>query len=122
MLEVLFSIIAGSLLRQAEDQEIELSDYIDFGSGIFAALLIVLSLTAYRNVRAKRLLFVSAAFGLFAVRALLSQVDLFIPEAQAATIELVLAVSGFGILALFFMAIVKKDGRRAGDSTGVKSE
>jgi len=113
MFEIILSLFAGSILRQLEDvqeqvQEVDLSDYIDFGSGIFAAILLALSLIAYRNVRSKRLLFVSAAFGLFALRTLVARLNLFIPEAESSLIELALAISGFAILALFFVAIMKK--------------
>ncbi len=87
----------------------ELSEIIDFASGVFAVFLMVLSLISYRNVRAKRLIFVSAAFGLFALRAVVSRLDYLIPESLSATVEVGLAIAGFGILALFFVAIVKKE-------------
>lgn len=112
---ILANIIAavlGSVIMDVEVREIDLTDYIDFGSGIFAAFLLVLSLIAYMNVRSKRLLLVSAAFGLFALRTLVSRADLLIPEVQSEVIELALALSGFGILALFFMAIVMRQNKR----------
>ena len=115
MLETVILMLIGGLIKgsqvgefEGEMNEVELTDYIDFGSGIFAAFLLILSLIAYKNFRAMRLLFVSAAFGLFALRALVARLDLFIPETESTVIELALAVSGFAILALFFMAIVKK--------------
>lgn len=106
------STILGGEIGDADVRGIELPDYIEFGSGIFAAFLLVLSLIAYRNVRSKRLLLVSAAFGLFALRTLVSRADLLIPEAQSEIIELALALSGFGILALFFIAIVMRQNKR----------
>lgn len=112
MFGILLSMFVGSIVGQIEVEEvgeIDLPDYIDFGSGIFAAFLLALSLIAYRNVRSKRLLFVSAAFGLFALRALVARADLFIPEVESTAIELALALAGFGILALFFLAIVRRD-------------
>ena len=44
------------------------TDIFELVSGIFAAILCVLSLRAYRNLKIKGMLFVSAAFGIFAVR------------------------------------------------------
>jgi hypothetical protein len=114
VLEIILTFVSGLIINsevngfEGEMVEVDLADYIDFGSGIFAAFLLVLSLIAYKNVRARRLLFVSAAFGLFALRALVARLDLFLPETESTVIELALAVSGFAILALFFMAIMKK--------------
>ena len=121
MIETLFFIFASSI-KEVNVHEIELSDYIDFGSGIFAVFLLALSLIAYRNVRSKRLLFVSAAFGLFAIRALITRADLLILEVQSTAIELALALSGFGILALFFVAIVRRDTAQAGEKAERKDD
>jgi len=88
--------------------DLEPTDLVDLATGIFAVFLLGLSLLAYRNTRTKRLLFVSTAFGLFALRTIISRLDFFIPEAQSTVIELVLALTGFAILSLFFLAIVKK--------------
>ncbi len=68
----------------------------------------VLSLHAYRNRKTKRLLLVSAAFGMFALRTIIARLDLLIPEAESTVIEFVLALTGFVILSLFFFAIVKR--------------
>ena len=45
----------------------DIAELFDFGSGIFAALLCALSLAAYKITETKRMLFVSIAFGLFAI-------------------------------------------------------
>ncbi|OLC25430.1 MAG: hypothetical protein AUH71_01035 [Thaumarchaeota archaeon 13_1_40CM_4_48_7] len=89
-------------------EPLELTDIVDFASGIFAVLLMALSLLAYRNTRTKRLLFVSAAFGLFALRTIVARLDTLIPEAQSTLIEVTLALTGFAILSLFFLAIAKR--------------
>jgi|SRR5579872_3127190 len=82
---------------------------LDFASGIFAAFLLALSLLAYKRTKMKRLLFVSAAFGLFAFRAIIPRLDLFLPDLDlSASIETILSITGFVILGLFFLAIVKK--------------
>jgi len=51
---------------------------------------------------------VMIAFGLFALRTIISRLDLFIPEIESSILELLLAILGFIALALFFFAIVTK--------------
>lgn len=103
-------VIINSLFMQInpESEPLEPSDIVDFASGIFAVFLMVLSLHAYRNRKSKRLLLVTAAFGLFALRTIIASLDLLIPEAESTVIELALALTGFAILSLFFFAIVKR--------------
>jgi hypothetical protein len=103
-----------ALSNEQEDQEDlldkgDIAELFEFGSGIFAAILLALSLIAYKNVKSKRLLFVSAAFGLIAIRTLLLRLDLFIPVIESSLLELLLAVMGFAALTLFFVAIVKRE-------------
>src|SRR5919112_5030023 len=97
-------LIINSLIMQInpESEPLEPSDIVDFASGIFAVFLMVLSLHAYRNRKSKRLLLVTAAFGLFALRTIIASLDLLIPEAESTVIELALALTGFAILSLFF--------------------
>lgn len=87
---------------------IEISDIAGFASGIFAAALLVISLFSYRKTGAKKLLLVSAAFGLFSIREIESRLDSIIPEYHSTWVETALAISGFVILVLFFVAIVRK--------------
>jgi hypothetical protein len=106
--EILLSVGSVFMQIEQEGEPLEPSDIVDFASGIFAAFLMVLSLLAYRNARTKRLLLVSAAFGMFALRTIIARLDLLIPEAESTVIELALALTGFAILSLFFFAIVKR--------------
>jgi magnesium-transporting ATPase (P-type) len=87
----------------------DIAEIFDFGSGIFAAILFALSLIAYKYLRLKKLLFVSGAFGLFAIRIIVLRLDLFMPEIESSLLELLLAVMSFAGLALFFLAIVKRE-------------
>jgi len=85
------------------------ADIFVFGSGIFAAILFSLSLVAYRNLMTKRLLLVSAAFGIFAINAIVSKLDLFTPlHIESSVLELILAILNFVALAFFFLAIVTR--------------
>jgi hypothetical protein len=94
-----------------------LSDLFIFGSGIFAAILFALSLNAYRNLRTKRLLIVSVAFAIFSVQAIVSKLDLFAVKLESSTIELVLAILTFVALALFFLAIVRREKLKTKNTT-----
>jgi hypothetical protein len=87
---------------------IEISDIAGFASGVFAAVLLAISLFSYKKTGAKKLLFVSAAFGLFSIREIVARLDSLIPEAQSAWVETALAISGVVILGLFFVAIMRK--------------
>ena len=86
----------------------DIAEMFEFGTGIFAGILLVLSLIAYRNSKSRRLIFVACAFGLFAIRTIIMRIDLFVPEVESSILELTLAIMGFAALALFFMAIVTR--------------
>jgi len=84
--EIAFNMIMTS--TRVDIDEPDLVDFIKIGAGIFAVILSALTLTAYRNLKSKRLLFVSAAFGLFAVYAIVSKIDLFIPGIESSVVEI----------------------------------
>ena len=86
----------------------DLSESLDFATGIFAAILLAISLVVYRRTHLTRIIFVTPAFGLYAFRAILPRLDVFLPTLESNTIEVMLSATGFIILALFFVAIVKK--------------
>jgi hypothetical protein len=85
------------------------AEIFDFGTGIFAAILFALSIIAYKNLKTKRILYVSFAFAIFAVHAIVSRLSLFIPEIESSSLETLLAIMGFAALALFFVAIVRRE-------------
>jgi len=103
---IAFNMIMTS--TRVDIDEPDLVDFIKIGSGIFAVILSALTLTAYRNLKSKRLLFVSTAFGLFAVQAIVSKIDLFIPGIESYIEEILTSTIIFFALAFFFLAIVKK--------------
>ena len=106
MIQNILFVISG--MSEIGSEGPDLSESLDFATGIFAAFLLVISLFAYRRTKLKRLLFVSAAFGLYAFRTILPRLDIYLPTVEAATITAILSALGFVILALFFVAIVKK--------------
>ena len=103
---IAFNMIMTS--TRVDIDEPDLVDFIKIGAGIFAVILSALTFTAYRNLKSKRLLFVSAAFGLFAVQAIVSKIDLFIPEIESSIVEILTSTIIFFALAFFFLAIVRK--------------
>ncbi|PWU80487.1 MAG: hypothetical protein DLM72_11950 [Candidatus Nitrosopolaris wilkensis] len=110
---LLFTYLANLLNIQpvyaTGDDKQNIADIFVFGSGIFAAILFSLSLLAYRNLMTKRLLLVSAAFGIFAINAIVSKLDLFTPlHIESSVLELILAILNFVALTFFFFAIVTR--------------
>ena len=98
-----------------------ISDIFEFGTGVFAGILSVLSLNAYRNLKTKRLLLVSIAFGIFSVNVMISKLEVFGVTIESSILDLVLAILTFAALALFFMAIVRRDRLTPKTTTGPSS-
>lgn len=99
--------LLGSLLLGA-DQDVEAVEVLNLAIGVFALVLLALSLSAYRKTRLNRLIVVSAAFGLFAVEVLMNQLDVFVFAVGYYADRLVSAILDFLILLLFFFAVVRK--------------
>lgn len=100
-------LLSGPFLLGA-DQDLEATELLNVAIGAFALLLLALSLSAYRRTRLRRLLVVSAAFGLFAVEVLVNQLDVFVFTVGYSTDQIVSAVLDFCILLLFFFAVVRR--------------
>ncbi len=86
-----------------------LAEFFDLGTGIFAEFLFALSLLAYMRLKSKRILYVAIAFAIFAIRVIVSKLDLFIPQIESSSLDLLLAIMGFAALGLFFFAIVRRE-------------
>jgi 4-amino-4-deoxy-L-arabinose transferase-like glycosyltransferase len=110
----LFSVLAMAAFVYGFDDQSDILDkgniaeFFDLCSGFFAAILFGISFLAYRNTKSMQIFLVMIAFGLFALRTIISRLDLFIPEIESSILELLLAILGFIALALFFFAIVTK--------------
>ena len=78
-------------------------------TSILAVFLFVISFLAYRKNRRRRLLFVTAAFFLFAVKGVLMGFNEFLEVLyhQELLIESIAQLLDFGILALFFLGLIK---------------
>jgi hypothetical protein len=89
-------------------EELDIAELLKLGSGLFALILLFISLLAYYRSRQRRLLFVSGAFGLYFVEIITEHLDLFLPNLETSFLDLLLAFINFVILLLFFLAIIKK--------------
>ncbi len=74
---------------------------------IFAAILIALSISAYRNTKLRKLLYAIVAFLLFATFLFYEFLEHSMSLENTFT-EIVVPFMGLSILVLFFMAIVNK--------------
>ena len=87
---------------------IELTESILYIVGtIFAAILIALSISAYRNTQLKKLQYAIIAFSLFGIFLFYEFLEHSIPLDNAFT-DIVIPSMGVSILVLFFLAIVNK--------------
>jgi hypothetical protein len=107
--------------KESNDNLDYISDIFEFGTGVFAAILCVLSLNAYRNLKTKRLLLVSIAFGLFALNVMISKLEVFGVTIDYTILDLILAILAFAALALFFMAIVRRERLKSKTTTDQSS-
>lgn len=89
-------------------EELDIAELLKLGSGVFALILLFISLLAYYRSRQRRLLFVSGAFGLYFFKIIAEHLDLFLPNLETSFLDLLLALTDFVILLLFFLAIIKK--------------
>jgi hypothetical protein len=110
------SVLAISNYRSNSEEHVtdlldkgDLAEFFDLGTGIFAAILCALSLIAYWRIKSRRILYVTIAFAIFAIRVIVSKLDLFIPQIESSSLNLLLAIMGFAALGLFFFAIVRRE-------------
>jgi hypothetical protein len=85
---------------------VSIDTLISIATSILAVILFLISAIAYKKDKRKRLLFVTGAFFLFAVKGFLIVADEFSP--QMGWPEPVVHLLDFGILILFFSGLAKK--------------
>lgn len=105
-----FMLLDKNKLNGVEEPKIGFGIGIDtlitIATSILAVILFVISAIAYKKDKRKRLLFVTGAFFLFAVKGFLIVADEFSP--QTGWPEPVAHLLDFGILILFFSGLAKK--------------
>jgi hypothetical protein len=81
-------------------------EIIEIIVGIFALFLFALSLSAYRSIQLKKMIFAIAAFGLFAIESFIDYLEDVIPILDSPYIDILLAIISLVILILFFLAFI----------------
>ncbi len=75
----------------------------------FSTILFVISAVTYKRIGSRRLLLVSAAFGMFLVKGLLLLLGLFVESIGDVFHASVFVIMGdFAILAFLYLSVVKK--------------
>ena len=116
--KIIFCVIFAVLLMQfsfvalaQEDGDLEFfgleaEKLLNLGSGLLATALFGLTLIVYKRNKNKRLLYVSAAFLLFAIKGFLQSHELFIEELP--WVDPIASFLNFAILLSFFFGVLKK--------------
>ncbi|MDA4125315.1 MAG: hypothetical protein OK438_07730 [Thaumarchaeota archaeon] len=86
--------------------EVELYESLNLVVALFAITLLAISLMAYRRTNLRRLLFVSVAFGFFAVQALIRELDELALVFGSGTEQVIIIILDLAILLFFFLALV----------------
>ncbi len=89
------------------DHHILLWELFSLGSGLLAAVLLGISIVAYRRHKVGRFVPMSMAFGLFMVKVGILHLDRFFPVLQN-ELELAAVATEFGMLSMLFLAIARK--------------
>ncbi|NIO38533.1 hypothetical protein GTO27_12675 [Candidatus Bathyarchaeota archaeon] len=107
-----FASNGNRLVAQEEDITlfgIDIEALISIATTILASFLFSISFIAYRKDRRERLLFVTAAFFLFAVKGFLVALDeIVLLEEFPLELEAIAQLLDFGVLALFFLGLMRK--------------
>lgn len=104
--------ISMLVLAQEEGDDLEVfgieaEELLNLGSGLLATVLFILTLIAYKRTNRKRLLYVSAAFLLFALKGFLMSTELFFGD-WSSVIDPIASLLDFAILLSFFFGIIRK--------------
>jgi hypothetical protein len=97
------------LLAGQDNNLVQLGQVFSLGEGAFALVLFAISLLSYRKVRLTRLLLVSGAFALFALKSVVEHFDILFPQVYAETsLDFFVIFLDFVILLLIFLALAKR--------------
>ncbi len=91
---------------------LDIDQLLSLGIVTFSLILTGASLIAYQQTRLKKFLIVSLAFLLYAIKEFAEHIDIVFPNLETNTVELITNSLEFLIIALFFAAVVIKEGRK----------
>jgi hypothetical protein len=83
-------------------------EIIEIIVGIFALFLFALSISAYKTIHLKKMIFAIAAFGLFAVESFIDYLEDILPALDTPYVDILLAIISLMILILFFLAFIRR--------------
>jgi hypothetical protein len=83
-------------------------EIIEIIVGIFALFLFALSISAYKAIHLKKMIFAITAFGLFAIESFIDYLEDVLPILDTPYIDILLAIISLAILVLFFLAFIKR--------------
>jgi hypothetical protein len=93
--------------------DVELIDTVEgmiyISSTVLSLMLMALSISAYRNTGLKKIAYAIAAFALFAAYLFFEYLEGVYEFLQSTYSDAILPFMSFGVLILFFLAIVKKN-------------
>ncbi len=117
--KILFYVILAILLVQlssfvlaAEDKNdfeifgLEAEKLLNLGSGLLATALFIVTFAAYKRTKRKRMIYISIAFLLFAIKGFLTSAELFFND--WVWIDPTASILNFAILLAFFFGVLKK--------------
>ena len=82
-------------------------EIFSLASAGLATALLVIAILAYKKHRLKRLLPLSAAFGLFVIKVWVLHLDTFYPHLQE-QLSIISVAAEFGMLSMIFLAVFRK--------------
>jgi len=107
--EGLIKLILSDILKSPEKfAKLDYHKKHKYFVGIFALFLFALSISAYKTIHLKKMIFAIAAFGLFAVESFIDYLEDVLPILDTPYIDILLAIISLAILVLFFLAFIKR--------------
>ena len=107
--EIMLLLAFSRLLLQQSDLFENVETIIIAITGIFALLLLALSISAYRKTGLKKIIYAAAAFALFGIQLLFEVMEETFEFLDTGYGSVVTSSITLAILILFFLAIVQKN-------------
>jgi hypothetical protein len=93
-------------LEQTFSSLLNTQELLSLAVGLFAIVLVAISLLSYRRTKIQSLLFVSIAFALFAFKTFIHHLNILIFNWGPSAENTIFTAMDFAILLLFFFAVV----------------
>ena len=104
----MLTLTIGKLFLQIQGST-GIEDVLKIVIGVFSLLLLALSISAYRKTGFKKIAYAIAAFALFGIQALYDFLGDYIKFLSTDYNDVILLTMTLAILALFFLAVVRRN-------------